>query len=419
MRDGSGLARRGAEVVLLEAEAEPGLGASGTNSGILHTGFDSVPGELETDMILRAAELRAPVVEALGVPFEPCGALMLPRSPADEAAIARLAENAARNGVEVELREDGALAVPGESITDPTALTQALAAAAERHGAALRTGFRASGVEERGGGLAVAGPEGERIECRVVVNCAGLHADEIAGSAGDKRFEVYPRKGEFFVFEQPAERLERILLPVPEAGTKGVLVFPTVDGHVIAGPTAVDGTDKADWSVRPEAREEILAKTAPMYEPLAGAEPIASYAGLRTAARDRREPGRPVNYLIERVADLRGSGQRGSDSLHRDDRLARDRRARRGARGRCRRRARRGGGPDPGPRGRAVRALVEAGLEAMSEYLLGIDEGTSAVKAVVYDADLRHGRRGAHREAAPPPSPRMGRAGSARRCSRP
>jgi len=50
------LARRGVSVQLLEAEAAPGLAASGTNSGILHTGFDSVPGELETQLILRAAE---------------------------------------------------------------------------------------------------------------------------------------------------------------------------------------------------------------------------------------------------------------------------------------------------------------------------------------------------------------------------
>ncbi len=62
------LARRGASVALLEAEPEPGLAASGTNSGILHTGFDSIPGELETELILRAAELRDPVLEALGVP---------------------------------------------------------------------------------------------------------------------------------------------------------------------------------------------------------------------------------------------------------------------------------------------------------------------------------------------------------------
>ena len=34
--------------LLLEAGDEPASGASGTNSGILHTGFDSAPGELET-----------------------------------------------------------------------------------------------------------------------------------------------------------------------------------------------------------------------------------------------------------------------------------------------------------------------------------------------------------------------------------
>jgi glycerol-3-phosphate dehydrogenase len=46
------LTRRGVEPILLEAEDQLGLAASGTNSGILHTGFDSTPGELETRLIL-------------------------------------------------------------------------------------------------------------------------------------------------------------------------------------------------------------------------------------------------------------------------------------------------------------------------------------------------------------------------------
>jgi glycerol-3-phosphate dehydrogenase len=94
------------------------------------------------------------------------------------------------------------------------------------------------------------------------------------------------------VFEPPrGEQLERILLPAPTERTKGVLVFPTVDGKVIAGPTAVDQEDKNDWSVRPQAREEIQPQAAGMWPPLEGAEPIAAYAGLRPA-------GRGVNYLI-------------------------------------------------------------------------------------------------------------------------
>src|SRR5262249_46343173 len=94
------------------------------------------------------------------------------------------------------------------------------------------------------------------------------------------------------VFDPPdAERLERILLPLSTKRTKGVLVFPTLDGKVVAGPTAVDGDDKDDWSVRPGAADEILPGARAMLPALEGAEPVASCAGLRPA-------GRGVNYVV-------------------------------------------------------------------------------------------------------------------------
>jgi glycerol-3-phosphate dehydrogenase len=279
------LARRGVAVTLLEADAEPARGASGTNSGILHTGFDSVPEELETELILRSAILRDAMIDALGLPVLRCGALLRPRAQA-------LASNARRNGVETRTHEDGALEVPGEAVTDPAAYTLALAAAAGRHGTQVRTRFRVGGFEQKSDEVVLSDQDGESVSSRLLVNCAGLHADDVARLAGDDSFEIYPRKGEFLVFEPPAgEHLERILLPVPTNRTKGVLVFPTIDGMVVAGPTAVDIADKGDWSVRPEAREEILPKACAMWPQLEGLEPVAGYAGLRPA-------GRGVNYLI-------------------------------------------------------------------------------------------------------------------------
>jgi glycerol-3-phosphate dehydrogenase len=287
------LARRGAAVALLEAEAEPGLQASGTNSGILHSGFDSVPGELETEMILRAAELRDPVLDALGVPVLRCGAIMRPATDEQRPAIASLAQNAARNGVEAQLDEDGALDVPGETVSDPVAFTLSLVAAAARLGAELRTGFRVASVERLERRFELRSDAGESASGAVVVNCAGLGAGAVGRLGGDDSFEVYPRKGEFLVFDPPEGcPLERILLPVPTKRTKGVLVFPTIDGMVIAGPTAVDQGDPGDWSVRPQALDEILPKAAAMFPPLADAAPAFSYAGLRPA-------GRGVNYVIE------------------------------------------------------------------------------------------------------------------------
>jgi glycerol-3-phosphate dehydrogenase len=287
------LARRGVASVVLEAEEELALGASGTNSGILHTAFDSAPGELETELILRSAALRDRWLDEAGIPVIRCGATVRPRGDEEARTVATLAAMARANGVEVALRDDGALDVPTEAVTDPVAYTLVLAATAAPGGAEIRTGARVAAIERAPGHLVLALAGGGAVACRVAVNCAGLFADEVARMAGDESFGVYPRKGEFLVFDPPGGRpLERILLPVPTERTKGVLVFPTVDGSVVAGPTAHDLQDKSDWSVRPEARDEVLAKARAMLPALEGAEPVASYAGLRPAGRHG------ANYVI-------------------------------------------------------------------------------------------------------------------------
>jgi glycerol-3-phosphate dehydrogenase len=286
------LARHGVGALVLEAEDELALGASGTNSGILHTGFDSTPGELETALILRSAALRDAVIDAAGIPVLRCGATLTPRSAAEASTVAAVATAARANGVRVSLGDDGALEVPGEAVTDPVAYTRALVRAAVAGGAEVRTGARVEAIRRRSGGLTLELAPGDAVTCRVAVNCAGLHADDVARLAGDESFAIYPRKGEFLVFDPPGGRpFERILLPVPTKRTKGVLVFPTIDGRLVAGPTAHDQTDKADWTVRDEAREEILPRAVAMLPALEGAEPVASWAGLRPA-------GRGANYVI-------------------------------------------------------------------------------------------------------------------------
>ena len=287
------LAHRGVEAILLEGDADLAYSASGTNSGVLHTGFDSTPGELETELILRAARLRPPVLAALHVPVTPCGAVLVPHRKEDHDIVRGLAENAARNGVEVHIREsDGALLVPGESVTDPVVFTLAMAASAVAAGARVIMNARVTAITTDQDSVAVHTENGDVITSDVVVNAAGLYADEIARLLGDDSFEIYPRKGEFFVFEMPGgQTLDHIVLPVPTKRTKGVLVFPTLDGRVVTGPTAVDLEDKTDWSVRPEAADEIIPKAVQQYAPLDGLSPISSYAGLRPA-------GRGSNYVI-------------------------------------------------------------------------------------------------------------------------
>jgi glycerol-3-phosphate dehydrogenase len=288
------LARRDVDVTLLEAEAELCLAASATNSGILHTGFDSLPGKLETEMIVRAGRLRDELLDGLGIPVLRTGALLRPSDERERAAVVELAAGAQANGIAVELAGDGSLVVPGESVTDPVAYTLAVAAAAERAGARIATGAWIDGIRSDGDELVLTSDGQMVARGAAVVNCAGLHADDVARAVGDERFRIFPRKGEFFVFDPPAGlELSHVLLPVPSVKTKGVLVFPTTDGKIVAGPTAHDQEDKRDWSVRPGALDAVRAGAARLLPELEQLEPLASYAGLRPA-------GDGVNYVIER-----------------------------------------------------------------------------------------------------------------------
>jgi len=301
------LARRGVGAVVLEAEPGLALAASGANSGILHTGFDATPGALETRLILRSAALREELLDELGVPVWRCGAHLAPVGGDDErAVILRLADNARANGVEARLQPDGSLTVPAEAVTDPVAFVHALAGAAQAGGAEVRLSARVSGLAAGAdGGLAIELHSGERLHAHAAVNCAGLFADELARLAGEDPVTVYPRKGEFLVFQAPpGAALERIMLPVPSTLGKGVLVFPTIDHLLIAGPTARERHDKRDWSVEADAAELIVAPASRMYPPLGRASRIGAYAGLRPAGRDAA--GREASYVIEMSGTLPG-----------------------------------------------------------------------------------------------------------------
>ena len=346
-RSAYALARRGVAVVLLEAEGELGAGArAAPTRGSCTPGSTRTPGELETRLILRAG--RAPRLECSTRSGSRCCAAGPCCTPADErradARSPRSPTGAQRTAWRSSCEADGCPRSPGRVGDRPGrvhARPGRCGGRRRRRGADSALASRRSSAAATAVALRTGRRRADRLQ--VAVNCAGLYADEVARLAGDDSFEIYPRKGEFFVFEPPGgEPLERILLPVPTERTKGVLVFPTVDGKVVAGPTAHDQDDKEDWSVRAEALRRGAAE------------------GRRDASRRWRAPsrspatpgcgppGRECNYAIGRraacerlinVAAIRSTGLTASlgiaEHVARAARRA-GRRARRRAR-RCRR----------------------------------------------------------------------------------
>jgi glycerol-3-phosphate dehydrogenase len=283
-------------VLLLEASADVGEGASKANSAIVHTGFDARPGTTEARVLRAAASRWSTLADDLGVPFVSVGAVMLARSPAEEehlrSSVRPLAD---AQGVQTEwldkaaLREqvpyasDDALlglAIPDESIVDPFWLTRAFAEAAIAGGATIIRDRRVTGLRARDDTIDVLLDDGRTVRTEQVIDAAGLGAGEVASWLGDTSFRITPRKGQFLVSEETFG-VERIVLPVPGPMGKGMLVTPIVFGGILLGPTAVDIDLPDDHSTDPAEAARIVASCSTLVPAIADAAPVRSFAGVR------------------------------------------------------------------------------------------------------------------------------------------
>ena len=287
------------DVALIEAADDVGTGTSKANTAILHTGFDAIPGTLESRLLRRSYPRLRAYADAVGIAVEDTGALLVAWTEEQLASLPALAHKAAENGVtdlhaiavrelyelEPELGPGalGALRIPGEGIICPYTPPLAFATEAVANGTTLRLGSALTGVERRGALNELATTSGE-LATRYVVNAAGLNADLVDAMFGHRRFTVRPRRGELIVYDKLARGLVRhVLLPVPTKTTKGVLVAPTVFGNVLLGPTAEDLDDRDDRSTTETGLRSLLDKGRHILPRLLDEEVTATYAGLRAA----------------------------------------------------------------------------------------------------------------------------------------
>lgn len=71
------LALNGVQCTLLERTPNLVMGASGGNSGLLHTGFDATPGTLEANLVRKGYKMLVDLHEVTGLPTYKCGALLV------------------------------------------------------------------------------------------------------------------------------------------------------------------------------------------------------------------------------------------------------------------------------------------------------------------------------------------------------
>lgn len=243
-------------LAVIEAEGALAVHQTGNNSGVIHSGLYYKPGSLKAKLCREGRDLLYRFALENGIPFERRGKVVV---AVDESELARLDELQRRgsaNGLRdlrrlsiEEIREHephvagvAGLYVSETGIIDFKSVTRCYAEHVVRRGGEVRTGWRLNSVVRRTDSLVLHTTAGD-LECRGLINCAGLHSDRVARLCGvDPEVRIIPFRGEYYKLSESAWPLCRNLIyPVPNPAFPflGVHFTRMIGGGIEAGPNAV------------------------------------------------------------------------------------------------------------------------------------------------------------------------------------
>ena len=225
------LARYRLRTVVLERSNDVGTGTSKANTAILHTGFDTRPGSLESMLVRRGHELLGAYAVSAGIALEHTGAVLVAWDAEQGARLDAVVATARANGYEraerITLEElyrrepnlggaaAGAVSIPDECVICPWSPSIAFATEAVGAGVELRLGVEVTDAE-RDDEVWLLRTTGEPVRAAWVVNAAGLGADHLDRRFGHDAFTITPRRGQLIVFDKLAATAA-VLHPPPGA----------------------------------------------------------------------------------------------------------------------------------------------------------------------------------------------------------
>ena len=301
------MALQGRETILLEREGSFGTISSARNSEVIHAGIYYPKDSLKAKLCVEGNRLLYEYCRTHQVGTQPYGKLIV----ADETQINDLQAilyKAQNNGVpeikmisgeeakqlEPKLKCSAAILSASTGIVDSHAYMLSLLGGFEDTGgmiayhsplmSAKPIGHSAEGGFE----LSIGGPDGMKLQTKLLINCAGMSAPAIAqkieGLNKDQIPQAYFAKGNYFSLSGKSP-FTHLIYPIPEPGGLGVHLTLDMGGQAKFGPDVewldIQNEGHIDYTVDPKRGESFYEAVRRYWPELKDNSLQPDYSGVR------------------------------------------------------------------------------------------------------------------------------------------
>jgi glycerol-3-phosphate dehydrogenase len=284
------------KIMVIDKEKNAGLAVSGHNSAIVHNASDPEPNTLKAKYNVMGSKMYEEYAKELETPYKQIGAFIIAHSKEDSTHIDVLVKNAKNRDVFVErLTKQEAIALepnlsddivevlhmPTTAIIDPIHLSQQAIKKAKANGVDVHFDEAVQAIKKSENGFELTTNKGV-YQTKVIVNAAGLYAPHIEQMVSEPTFSLVMIRGDYIELSEKADGIvSRVLYPVPTPISKGVLVVPMMNHHVLVGPTAITVFDPTDDQPTKAGLNEVKEKVKEIVKHIPYEHEVRRFGGIR------------------------------------------------------------------------------------------------------------------------------------------
>jgi len=298
-------------VIILEKNASFGEEASSRNSEVVHAGLYYLRGSLKATACLEGRRMLYDLCPRHNIGCQRIGKLIVAADERELELLEGVRITASENGVFLQSLTDkevrkmepcvscrAGLFSSETGIIDSHRLMEYYLDRTRQQEADLVFQAEVKGLEKAEKGWRVLiDNQGEQIEIisRVVINCAGLQADQVALMAGIDiggcGYEQYYLKGSYFrLSDKYRGATRRLVYPVPDKNSLGIHTVLDLNGGIRLGPDEEE-VAKIDYRVDPDKRRSFYESVRRFLPDLAEDDLSPDMAGIRSQLRRADQTG--------------------------------------------------------------------------------------------------------------------------------